>query len=65
MHGRHLTRSDSSWIFQMRVPRAFKTLQSLGCIRLNLGLLDKRAAQVAARTLAVLVHQALGEAEVN
>jgi integrase len=63
MHGRHLTRSDSSWIFQMRVPRAFKTLQSLGCIRLNLGLLDKRAAQVAARTLAVSARQALGEAE--
>jgi hypothetical protein len=63
MHGRHLTRSDSSWIFQMRVPRAFKTLHSLGCIRLNLGPLDKRAAQVAARTLAVSARQALVAAE--
>lgn len=63
MHGRHLTRSGSTWIFQIRVPRVFKTLQSLGCIRLNLGLLDKRAAQFAARTLAVSAQRALGEAE--
>ncbi len=47
----------------MRVPRAFKTLHSLGCIRLNLGPLDKRAAQVAARTLAVSARQALVAAE--
>jgi hypothetical protein len=63
MHGRHLTRSGGSWIFQIRVPRVFKTLQSLGCIRLNLGLLGKRAAQVAARTLAVSAQRALGEAQ--
>jgi integrase len=62
MHGRHLTRAGKNWVFQIRVPVQFKHLQLPSPIRLNLGRLEKRAAQTAARELAVSARRALQKA---
>ncbi|MXP63912.1 hypothetical protein E0493_11205 [Roseomonas sp. M0104] len=53
MHGRHLTRKGSAWVFQMRVPARFNFSLKSSPIRITLGAIPKRAAQVAARVLAV------------
>jgi integrase len=59
MHGSHLTQRGSSWVFQLKVPVEFKTLQWLKMIRLNLGQIDKRSARRAARALAGSATKAL------
>jgi len=59
MHGSHLTRQGTNWVFQLKVPVQFKYLQSLKLLRLNLGRIDKRSAQRAARSLAVSALKAL------
>lgn len=53
MHGRHLTRRGASWVFQMRIPARFSFSLKSPPIRLTLGAMPKRAAQVAARMLAI------------
>jgi integrase len=53
MHGRHLTRKGSAWVFQMRVPTRFDFPLQSSPIRITLGAIPKRVAQVTARVLAV------------
>lgn len=63
MHGRHLTRNGSAWVFQMRVPRAYDFMEWLTHLRITIGPVDKRTAQGVARVLSLSAHRALGEAQ--
>jgi hypothetical protein len=52
MHGRHLTRRGDAYIFQIRLPRDLDPNFTSAPVRLNLGRVQKRYAQRAARLLA-------------
>jgi hypothetical protein len=55
VHGRHLTRKGSAWVFQMRLPGdAFSLRQSP--IRITLGTIPRRVAQRSARMLAMAAY---------
>ena len=61
MHGRHLTRRGSSWVFQRRVPAALSKCFPAAPIRVTIGHVSKRIAQTAARHLWLVAEQALHE----
>ncbi len=53
MHGRHLTRRGTAWVFQMRLPADCGFCLRTPPIRITLGRIPKRCAQRAARVLAM------------